>query len=122
MTPSLLLAVALAGGVGAVLRWGLELAVTRWAGPGFPWGILLVNVTGSFALGVVSGALGSSELATVLGTGLLGGYTTFSSVAAMTALMLQRRLVAAALFNALGSLVLCVLTAILGVALGTALR
>lgn len=117
----LLLATAGAGGVGAVLRWALDLGAKRVVGDRFPWGILAVNVLGSFALGVVVGALGASDLATVLGTGLLGGFTTFSSVAATTALMLERRATAAALANAFGTLALCLLAALLGSALGSAL-
>ncbi len=60
---------------------------------GFPWGILVVNVSGSFALGVITG-LGAAiapELSLVLGLGLLGGYTTFSTVSVETVLLAQRR-------------------------------
>ena len=77
MSPLLFLAAALAGGVGAVLRYLVDVGVARLAGRRFPWGILIVNLTGSFALGVVTTAL--PETAFVLGAGLLGGYTTFST-------------------------------------------
>lgn len=78
-----LAAVAVAGALGAVARFGLERSLTNRFGHGFPWGTLAVNVTGSFALGLVVGAgmhhgLGSVPRS-VLGTGFLGGYTTFST-------------------------------------------
>ena len=57
MSPLLFLAAALAGGVGAVLRYLVDLGVARLAGRRFPWGILVVNLTGSFALGLVTTAL-----------------------------------------------------------------
>ena len=74
--------VGLAAGLGAVLR----AVVDRAIGPrAFPWGIIVVNVTGSFLLGLVAGlatAHGlSSDAATVLGVGLAGGYTTWSTFA-----------------------------------------
>ena len=59
-------------GVGAIARFLLDGAVSARAGTGFPWGTLAVNATGSFVLG----AVGTSVL---LGTGLLGAYTTFST-------------------------------------------
>ncbi|TBT85066.1 fluoride efflux transporter CrcB [Propioniciclava sinopodophylli] len=73
--------VALAGGVGAVLR---HLAHTgaQHAGWRSPWATLAVNVAGSFAIGIVAGfgaRVWSPELVTVLATGLLGGFTTFST-------------------------------------------
>ena len=62
-------------------------------GPGrLPLGILVVNVTGSFALGVLTGlgvGLVGSDLAWVLGVGLLGGYTTFSTVSAESVLLMR---------------------------------
>ena len=64
--------IAALGGVGAIARFLLDGAVSSRAGTGFPWGTLAVNATGSFALGL----LGTNVL---LGTGLLGAYTTFST-------------------------------------------
>lgn len=73
---------AIAGGLGALLRFVLDTAVTRVGARRFPLGTLVINVTGSFALGLVVGwgsdAL-TSDAALVVGTGLLGGYTTFSA-------------------------------------------
>jgi CrcB protein len=66
------LGIAALGGCGAIARFLFDGAVSARVGTGFPWGTLAVNVTGSFALGL----LGSSVL---LGTGLIGAYTTFST-------------------------------------------
>ncbi|KAF2412097.1 CrcB protein [Microbacterium sp. B35-04] len=119
MSPWLLLA-ALAGGVGAGLRYIVDRLLTPVRGMGFPWGILVVNVSGSFALGVITG-LGAAiapELSLVLGLGLLGGYTTFSTVSVETVLLAQRRRRREAALNLFGTLALAVLAAGLGLLLG----
>ena len=69
--------IALAGGLGAALRY----AVDRGIGPrpGFPWATFAVNVSGSLALGVLVGSTSDADVLHVVGTGLLGGYTTFSA-------------------------------------------
>lgn len=77
------LAVAVAAGIGALARYGLDQYVQRRHDGVFPAGTLAVNVTGSFALGVISGlalhhGLGDPALA-VLAAGFTGGYTTFST-------------------------------------------
>lgn len=133
MTPLLALATALAGGVGAVLRVVLDgsvgAVVARRAAargrPSWPWGIALVNVSGSFLLGVVTGAAGTAALdpatALVLGTGLLGGYTTFSTASVDAVRLLLAGRPAAALGDALGVLVVAVVAAAVGVGVGAAL-
>ncbi|MFK4791151.1 fluoride efflux transporter FluC [Microbacterium sp. ZW T5_56] len=115
MNPLLLLLIGLAGGVGAVLRWVIEVVTLPWS-QRFPWGILLVNITGSFALGVVTGLFGTSEVGWILGTGLLGGYTTFSSVSAAAASMLGTRRWIAAAGNTIGTFALCLGAAAAGLA------
>lgn len=67
------------GGLGAVTRYAVDNAVTARVRTHFPWGILLVNLTGSFALGVLVGAAVGSDTMFLAGTGFLGGYTTFST-------------------------------------------
>lgn len=74
-------AVALAGALGAVARYLLDRAVRHRIGHDQPWGTFVVNVTGSLALGVVVGALAHGASRTVLGTGFIGAYTTFSAYA-----------------------------------------
>jgi len=77
------LAISLAGGVGAVLRFVVDSLVTRFVRTAVPLGTLVVNVTGSFCLGLVvalaADHAGWDDVSRIVGTGLLGGYTTFST-------------------------------------------
>lgn len=112
---------ALAGGLGAGLRYLVDVLVVA-SGPGrFPLGILVVNATGSFALGVLTG-LGSgligTDLAWILGVGLLGGYTTFSTVSAESVLLMGTGRTRLGWINALLSLALSVAAAAAGLAVG----
>jgi len=81
----LTLAVALAAGLGAVARLLVDRGVTMRSRRPLPFGTLAVNVTGSFVLGLVVGLAAhhglSARVATVLGAGLAGGYTTLSTFA-----------------------------------------
>lgn len=81
--------VALGGAIGASGRYLTGLAAIRLIGPGFPWGTLIVNILGSFVMGVVVVILAhqsANRFAPLLMTGVLGGFTTFSafSLDAMT--------------------------------------
>ena len=72
------------GGLGAVARWALSTWVTTRAGSAFPWGTLLVNVLGCLAIGALVGWLADKHTLgptprLLLVTGLLGGFTTFST-------------------------------------------
>lgn len=119
MSPVVLfLLVALAGGVGAGLRWLADVLLSRLLPSGFPWAILVVNTTGSFALGLITGAALGTEWLAVLGTGLLGGYTTFSTVAVDTQVLAGEGRRGAAWADALGTLALTVAAALAGLALG----
>lgn len=121
MSPWLLVA-ALAGGVGAGLRYVVDRWLTPSGGGRFPIGILVVNVSGSFVLGVITG-LGTAiapELSLVLGLGLLGGYTTFSTVSVETVLLAQRKRWRHAALNLFGTLALAAIAAGLGLLLGGA--
>lgn len=121
MSPWLLVA-ALAGGVGAGLRYVVDRWLTPANGARFPLGILVVNVSGSFVLGVITG-LGTAiapELSLVLGLGLLGGYTTFSTVSVETVLLAQRKRWRPAALNLFGTLALAAIAAGLGLLLGGA--
>lgn len=119
MSPVLFVAAALAGGVGAVLRYLVDIGVAKVAGRRFPWGILLVNLSGSFALGLVTAAL--PEQAFLLGAGLLGGYTTFSTAMLDTVALWRDGERRASAFNAIGMLLIGLLAAGLGLALGSLL-
>ncbi|ALJ22128.1 fluoride efflux transporter CrcB [Microbacterium sp. No. 7] len=109
-----------AGGLGAGLRYVLDGLIMRGRKGAFPLGILVVNVSGSFVLGVLTGlgALVAPAWATILGVGLLGGYTTFSTVSVETVLLAQRGRRDWALLNVVGTLVVAVAAAALGVLLG----
>ena len=124
MTVWLVLAAAVAGGVGAGLRYIVDVAFMLGRRDAFPHGIHIVNVSGSFALGLVVGlgaAIAPPALALVIGTGLLGGYTTFSTVSVETVLLFQRRRRRAAMVNVVGTLVLALAAAALGGVAGHAL-
>ena len=79
MTVGLLLGIGLAGGVGAVTRFVVDGVVATRAVSEFPLGTFVVNLSGAFALGVVAGAALGDDAYRLLATGLLGGYTTFST-------------------------------------------
>ncbi|MEJ1154381.1 CrcB family protein [Microbacterium marmarense] len=120
MSAWLVLWLALAGGLGAGARYAIDRLFPAREG-GFAWGIFLVNVSGSFALGVLTG-LGSaaaSDLGVILGVGLLGGYTTFSTVSVETVLLVERRRWVDAAGTLFGTLGIAVGAAAMGYALAT---
>jgi CrcB protein len=100
--------VAIGGGVGSVLRYLLSQAFP--AGHGFPWAIFAVNVSGCFALGLLMVYLldvwrPRRLLRPLLGVGLLGGYTTFSTYTAGVVLLIRAHALALADGYALTSVV-----------------
>ncbi len=123
MTPLLFAVVAVAGGVGAVARFALDGAIRSRAGTRMPWGTLAINLSGSLLLGLLVGLVGAGVLAGewqwALGTGFLGGYTTFSTASFETVRMLQERRFGAGLLNGLGQLVAATALAGLGLWLGS---
>lgn len=119
------LGLALAGGLGAVCRFLLDALVRRrWDAP-IPVATLLINVLGSFALGVLVGWLGevagAADVRTIVGTGFLGGFTTFSTAAVEVALLGRERRWLAGIVLGLGMLGLGLAAAAGGLALGHAL-
>ena len=121
MTPLLSLAIAVAGGMGAVCRFVLDGLLTSLSEADFPWPTVLINITGSLLLGLITGFAVSGLLPEawrlVLGTGFLGGYTTFSAAGVDTARLLQQRRWAAGIVHGLGTLVIAVGAAGLGLGL-----
>lgn len=117
--------VALAGGLGAVVRLVLDGELRRRTGDTvLPVGTLAVNLSGSLLLGLVSGlaagALLPASAALVLGGGFLGGYTTFSTAAVETVRLAAERRPGAALGHGVGMLAGAVLLAAAGLVLGLA--
>jgi len=74
-----LLAVGGVGGIGALLRFLLDSAVSARVGREFPYGTLIVNLTGAFILGLLVGVALDKEAYRIAGTGLIGAFTTFST-------------------------------------------
>lgn len=109
VAPRVLIAVAVGGAVGALLRF----ALTTWApdGGGFPWTTFVINLTGSAALAGLAGVRllrRSDPLAAGLGPGLLGGYTTMSAASEQTRSLLDSGDAALAAAYLVGSVLACV--------------
>jgi len=106
--------VALGGALGSVARYACSIGAARWLGATFPWGTLLVNVAGSFTIGLLAAlltadgrpALGSDARAFLM-IGVLGGFTTFSSFSLETLTLARAGALGAAGANVALSLVLC---------------
>ncbi len=117
------LAVAAFGALGAVARYAVDGAVSRATAGQFPWGTLVVNIAGSFALGALvelttNRMVLPAEWRIALGIGFLGAFTTFSTFTYETFRMLESGAVGEALLNVALSLVLGLLAAALGVGVG----
>ena len=122
---------AIGGAVGSVSRYWLSGLVASRFGETFPWGTLVINVTGSFIIGIL-GALTAPEgkmnpqsrvLATqLLMTGLCGGYTTFSSFSLQTLTLARDGEWRGASFNIAASLAFCLAATWAGFVLGGLLR
>ncbi|MBX3483017.1 fluoride efflux transporter CrcB [Phenylobacterium sp.] len=118
-----LLLVAVGGAFGATLRYLLGVQAFRSLGSGWPYGTLMANVLGGFAMGVLAGVLAlrggadQERWRLLLGVGVLGGFTTFSAYSLEVALMIERREWASAFVYSLGSVVLSVSALFLGLLL-----
>jgi CrcB protein len=116
--------VGVAGGLGAVARFVLD-GVIRSAFPApAPVGTVVVNLSGSLLLGVLAGLVASGmpdQLDLILGTGFLGGYTTFSTACFEVVALLRRRRFRAAVRIGLGTMIFAVLAATLGFSIGSRL-
>jgi len=114
-----MLLVALGGAVGSVARYGAGVAAARWFGLAFPWGTLTVNIIGGIAMGLLAARVGPDHenARLLIGTGLLGGFTTFSAFSLETVRLMEQQPGLAALY-ALASLVLSVGGCWMGLQLG----
>jgi fluoride exporter len=113
--------VFLGAGVGGALRHGVNLAAARQFGFGFPFGTLIVNVAGSFRMGLLAGYFAfrpglSQHLRLFLTTGVLGGFTTFSAFSLDTALLVERHAYGMAAGYAVGSVAASVAALFFGLA------
>ena len=115
--------IAIGGAGGAVTRFALDSWVSARVGGDFPWGTLLINVSGSFVLGLLfaltieRGVL-SPELRAPLMIGFLGAYTTFSTWMLESWRLVEDGAVLAAMLNVGGSVVLGMAAVIAGLAIG----
>ena len=114
------IAVAVGGAAGSVLRYWLSHLVQLAAGRGFPLGTLAVNLVGSFTMGALFILLLERHVApewrALWLVGVLGGFTTFSTFSLETVLLFQRGEAAKALINVLASVIVCTGAAFLGYA------
>lgn len=85
--------VALGGAVGSVARYGAGLAAARLFGADFPWGTLFVNALGGLAMGTLTARLtpDHEQMRLLIGVGVLGGFTTFSTFSIETVRLLQHQ-------------------------------
>jgi CrcB protein len=108
----MILAVGVGGGLGALARYYVA-GFVQPTGVAFDWGIMVVNITGGFVMGLIVEASAlrlnlSPELRTFLTVGILGGYTTFSTFSLDSALLLQRGQYGQAAAYVIGSVVLSI--------------
>jgi camphor resistance protein CrcB len=118
--------VAAGGAAGAVLRYAIGGVIASRAGTAFPWHTLVVNVLGAFLLGLLMAlsaerALLGPSWRTLLGIGVLGGFTTFSTLAYESVRLMEQGLPTAGLLNVFGSALLGLIAVIAGLGLGRAL-
>lgn len=117
--------VAAGGALGALARYGLSGLVYRFAGSGFPWGTMVVNLLGSFLLGVtlvgLESALQSGPARAFVAIGFLGAFTTFSTFSYETLVLVQGGEWGRVAAYAGGSLVLGILAVALGFGTGSVL-
>jgi fluoride exporter len=111
-------AIAIAGGLGATSRYLVDLLISRRTSGRFPWGTFVINLSGSFAAGLVAGlavtSLVPTEVRTVVAGGFLGAYTTFSTAMYETVQLLDEGSRGVAIGNVLAPLVASVVAAMAG--------
>jgi CrcB protein len=118
----LYLMVFLGAGIGGALRHGVNVGAARLLGSGFPFGTLIVNVVGSFAMGAFAGYFAwrpgiAQHMRLFLTTGVLGGFTTFSAFSLDAALLIERNAYALAAGYMVGSVAASVAALFLGLAI-----
>jgi fluoride exporter len=114
-------AVVLIGGAGSVVRLLADGAVSSAFGRDFPFGTLVINISGAVILGLITGLAFGSTAALLAGTAAVGSYTTFSTWMLETQRLTEERQYRKALLNIAASLVLGVAAAALGRFIGAQL-
>ena len=104
------------------MRYLTVVAATRAFGIGFPYGTFLVNVIGSMVIAAVVQLLAPSELRFFLVTGVLGGFTTYSSFNEETLLLVRSGAYGTAIANVLLTVIGCLVAGVIGVMLARAIR
>ena len=109
-------------GIGGALRHGVNLAAARMFGLGFPFGTIIVNVLGSFLMGVLAGYFAfrtglPQHVRLFLTTGVLGGFTTFSAFSLDAALLMERHAYWSAAAYMAGSVLLSLMALFAGLSL-----
>jgi fluoride exporter len=117
------LIIGIGGFLGANARYLLGGWITRQWGAQFPWGTFVINVTGSFFLGLLMAYLNARPLSSphyrlFFAVGFLGAYTTFSTFSYETLRLVQDQSVGAALWNIIGSFALGLVGVSLGIFVG----
>lgn len=110
------------GALGSGARYLVNVGAARWLGVAFPWATLIVNIAGSFAMGllveyVILRHNGSPELRTFLATGILGGFTTFSAFSLDVATLADRGDLALAALYVAASVAISIAALYAGIAL-----
>lgn len=120
-----LLSIALGGALGAVSRYAMSSGIARLFGAAFPFGIMSVNVVGSFLMGIamiwVMQRSGDSRMGPLLMTGFLGGFTTFSAFSLDTIMLIEKGRLGAAAIYVGGSVGLSIIALMLGLTLARGL-
>jgi fluoride exporter len=111
MTPQVILSVAAGGAIGSVARYLVGIGSGKMFGVNFPWGTLIINVTGSFLIGLFVGLFATKwdlpqAVRIFLIVGLCGGYTTFSTFSLDSFYLMERGEAVAAGAYMIGSVVL----------------
>jgi CrcB protein len=116
------LIVFLGGGMGAAIRHGVNLASARTLGTAFPYNTLLINITGSFIMGLAAAYFAfkgdaSQHWRLFMTTGILGGYTTFSAFSLDAALLYERGEIGLAAVYVIASVAISIVGLFAGLAL-----
>ena len=117
------LLIALGGAIGTVARYVTSLIALRWFGPEFPYGTLIVNLSGAFLIGLVQelgaeAAVVSDNTRLFLTTGMMGGLTTYSTFSYETVRLMEANAWAQAWLNVVLTTAICLGLCFLGIVVG----